>query len=413
MSVKRFCTACEKTPLRSDNVTGLCRRCTLARAKKNQPEATESFETDGPTATMAKTTTERVKTLADLLRVCEIDVHEWIVERWVCNKWEMGAKDAAGNLTSQPLFQVKAWLRRNAPIQAVKAELASLLADAKRQLVDAHVAPPRVASENKRASDRGSVLLELAIPDLHLGKLAWKPETGYTDYDVKIAEKLFDQAVHALIERTKTFTFDRIVFPVGNDLLHSDTKQGTTTRGTPLDTDTRYYKAFGIARRLISRAIDRLRQIAPVTVVCVPGNHDQLSTYHLSDSLSCLYHATPDVEILGDPTLRKYVQYGNVALMYTHGDKGKAADWPLLFATEQPKMFGSSTFREVHTGHLHQTRLQEFHGVRVRISPALCAPDSWHSDNQFVGNLRGAEAYVYDKTEGLIAVAHFTPVEDR
>jgi hypothetical protein len=133
----------------------------------------------------------------------------------------------------------------------------------------------------------------------------------------------------------------------------------------------------------------------------------------LSDSLSCLYHATPDVEILGDPTLRKYVQYGNVALMYTHGDKGKAADWPLLFATEQPKMFGSSTFREVHTGHLHQTRLQEFHGVRVRISPALCAPDSWHSDNQLVGNLRGAEAYVYDKTEGLIAVAHFTPVEDR
>lgn len=401
MSV-RFCSGCEKTPLRRDNVTGLCARCIKATAKgrqaKQRPD--DTLEVQGDKATLTKRTTETVRTLADLIRVCQIDTTEWVVKRWVANKWEMGSADN----DPQQLYQIKAFLERNAPIQAVKAEIASLLEDARAALLP--LRSERMGEGTPGMGDQG-VLLEIAIPDLHLGKLAWAPETRYSDYDLKIAEKLFDEALETLLERTQHFAVNQIVFPVGNDLLHSDTKQGTTTKGTQLDTDSRYYKAFSVGRRMISRAIDRLRQIAPVTVVCVAGNHDQLSTYHLSDSLSCLYQGESDVTILGDPTLRKYFAWGKVAILYTHGDKGKATDWPLLFATEQPKMFGESLFREVHVGHFHQTRVQEFHGVRVRISPALCPPDAWHSDNQFVGNRRGAEAYVYDAEEGLISIAHF------
>lgn len=369
----------------------------------------ETLEVDGNTATLSRGVRERVRSLEDLIRVCEIDTTEWRIDRWVCNAWEMGAKNNAGNVEKTPLFQVKVWLSRNHLLKSVRSEIEDLLGDAR-----SHVGPRVGPTTQSRHEEAHRVhLLEVAIPDLHLGKLAWAPETGYSDYDVKIAEGLFDQALEALIARTSAFAFEKVVFVAGNDLLHSDTKQGTTTKGTQLDTDSRYHKAFAIARRMTARAVDRLRQIAPVTVVMVAGNHDVLSTYHLGDSLTCLFHATPDVEILNDPILRKYVQFGKVALMFTHGDKGKATDWPLVFATEQPAMFGSSLFREVHTGHIHTTRVQEFHGVRVRVSPALCPPDSWHSDNQFVGNLRGAEAYVWHKEEGLVSVAHFTVSEGR
>ena len=37
-------------------------------------------------------------------------------------------------------------------------------------------------------------------------------------------------------------------------------------------------------------------------------------------------------------------------LMFTHGDKEKPADMPLIMATEQPEMFARAKHHEVHCG---------------------------------------------------------------
>ncbi len=405
MAKQYFC-GCGKEITRHSK-TGRCAAC----AAQSQRKLPDTLDASGDVAVATKVTAEVVRSLADLIRVCEVNTEEWDVERYIVNKWDVGAapravgrseawsRDSADVVVTQ-LYQVKAWLKRKTPLISVRMEIEELVKEAHKAL------PQRLALVDTRES--GPYMLELAIPDLHLGKLAWKPETGYANYDIRTAERLFEKALDTLLARVASFRFERIVIPVGNDLLHSDTKQGATYMGTQLDTDSRFQKAFGVARAMLTRTIDRLRQIAPVVVPMVSGNHDTLSVWHMGDSLSCYYHDVPDVTIMNDPILRKYVQFGQVALMFTHGDKGKATDWPLLFATEQPKMFGSTTHREIHVGHLHQTRLTEKHGVRVRISPALCPVDAWHSDNQFVGQLRGAEAYVYHKTEGLVNVAHFT-----
>lgn len=377
------------------------------RRSETAPRAVETFNVSGDTAELTRRSPENPRTLADLVRVCEIDTTEWLVERWVANKWEMGARNDKGQVQTTPLYQIKAWLKRNRPVIAARAEIASLLEDAK-----AKVSPRVIGFKRSPAGRAPDFMLELAIPDLHLGKLAWNPETGYAPYDTKIAERLFEEALDVLLARTAGFSCAEIILPIGNDLLHSDSPAGTTTKGTKLDTDSRFQKTFSVARRMITRAIDRLRAIAPVTAIMVPGNHDQLSVWHLGDSLECFFHKTDGVTIKNEPKLRKYHAFGTTAIMFTHGNAGKATDWPLLFATEQPEMFGAASFREIHTGHLHQTRLTEKNGVRVRISPALCPPDAWHSEYGFVGNLRGAEAYVYHRTEGLVTVAHFT-VPDR
>ena len=279
-------------------------------------------------------------------------------------------------------------------------EIAELREIAKKSL------PSRTGGSCMTSS--GSHMLEINIPDLHLGKLAWSQETGHPDYDSKIAEEVFEDALSALIERTISYKFEQILLPLGNDLLHSDTKFGTTTAGTVLDTDSRYQKNFSRARNLAIRAIDRLRCVAPVRVIMVAGNHDTLSVWHLGDSLECFYHAQPDVTIDNSPCLRKYHRFGNVMLMLTHGHNGKLADYPILMATEAPFLFGASKYREAHTGHTHQLKVQEIHGVRVRTLSALCPPDAWHADRGFVGNLRSAEAFVWHKEEGLIGTAIYT-----
>jgi hypothetical protein len=363
---------------------------------------TDSVKVSGDACEITKDVHERVRSLADLVRVCEIDTSEWEVERYICNKWEMAAKLGPQDTASMqvtPLYQVKAWLRRKVAVIAARLEIESLLADAKQKVA-------KRAAVAKRKG--GSHMLEIAIPDLHIGKLAWAAETGHESYDSRIAERLFDKALEVLIDRTSRFDFELVVLPIGNDLLHSDTKRGTTTAGTPLDMDSRFQKSFVIARRMMTRAIDRLRQVAPVKAVIVPGNHDTLSSWCLGDSLECRFHNTPDVEIDNAPTMRKYVQFGRCMILYTHGDKGKRQDYPLLMATEMPEMFGATLHREAHTADKHTTRNEEFHGVRVRISPALCPPDAWHSEMQFVGNARSAEAYVWHRDEGMVSTSIYT-----
>lgn len=251
-------------------------------------------------------------------------------------------------------------------------------------------------------------MLEISIPDLHAGKLAWGKETLWGNYDLKIAEKVFEEALEALIARTASYQFDEILIVVGNDLIHSDSMSGTTTKGTPLDNDGRYQRTFKKVRLMVTRAIERLRLMAPVSVMLVPGNHDQLSVWHLGDSLECLFAKCDDVAVDNAPSLRKYYQWGNNMIMFTHGNKGSLTDYPLLMAVEQPKMFGETIYREAHTGDKHQLKVHELHGVRVRISPALCPPDAWHSENMFVGNPRSAEAFVWNKEEGLVGTAVYT-----
>lgn len=380
------------------------RRARGAAANPTQAVSTDSVAVSGDDCTIVKVTAEPVRTLADLIRVCEIDTDSWEIERWVANKWEMGYTDAQSEAHVRPLFQIKAWLKRKRHTLAVREELADLVATAKARI------PARVSRLKARAAS--GYMLELAIPDLHIGKLAWATETGEANYDSTIAERVFLEALDTLLARTRSYPFEQIVFPVGNDLLNADNLQGTTTRGTPQSTDTRYQKSFALARRLMTTAIDRLRSLAPVYVLMVPGNHDTLTTWHLGDSLSCFFHQTSDVVIDNEPRHRKYHQFGKVMLMFTHGDKGKRPNYPLVMATEEPQMFGSTIHREAHTGHLHQLRVEELHGVKVRISPALCPADAWHAEQMFTGNARAAEAFVWHRDEGMVGTAIYTVPKD-
>tara|TARA_R110000824_G_scaffold22460_4_gene82143 strand:+ start:1607 stop:2650 length:1044 start_codon:yes stop_codon:yes gene_type:complete len=335
-----------------------------------------------------------VRTLADLARVCEIDTDTWKVTKWTCQKAD---RPVGKNVI--PIFQVKAWLEQKTSVVDARAEIASLRTDAMRK-------PMRAARPAPKP--KGDHLLELSLMDIHFGKLAWADETGHQHYDISAATSAVERSVDALLARSSGFGIGRILFVLGNDLLHADTKSGTTTAGTPLDMDSRYQKTFSRVRRVCTAAIDRLSAIAPTTVVMVPGNHDTLGTWHLGDSLSCYYRGQKGVDIFNDPRPRHYYQHGKVMLMFTHGNKAKLTDYPLIMATEQPAMFGSTDFREAHTGDKHQTKVQELHGVRVRILPALCPPDAWHSEMGFVGNWRSAEAFIWHKTEGLVGTAVYT-----
>jgi hypothetical protein len=250
----------------------------------------------------------------------------------------------------------------------------------------------------------GEFMLELPIMDFHLGKLAWGEETGQEDYDLKIAEELWKETVKDLFCKVYAFGIpDYILFPIGQDFFHFDTPNVTTTAGTQLDSDTRWQKMFRKGVELLVWAIEQCHEFAPVKVMWIPGNHDQMLSYAATVGIAQRYADTNDIEVDLSPARRKYHLYGANLIGFAHGeDEGKRIEG--LMQIESPEAWGKSVWREMHMGHLHSESTTTVNGIVFRRISAITAPDAWHSEKGFIGSVRQAQAFIWQKERGLLAI---------
>ena len=86
----------------------------------------------------------------------------------------------------------------------------------------------------KRKETKDNHLLVLDPADIHIGKLAVKSETG-EDYNMNIAVNRVVEGVSSLLDKSVGFNIDKIMYVIGNDILHTDNPRRTTTSGTPQD----------------------------------------------------------------------------------------------------------------------------------------------------------------------------------
>lgn len=386
----------------------------IAAQQASAPPETSEIKGDQWTIALPKT---RIHTLEQLVEYCEIDLTIWEVERFVCNKWEVGMVPRTTGHSSDwhrpstepivtPLFQVKAYLKRKRNIVDALAEINEL----RKKAVDF---APRYPSLTRKAKDLGN-LAEFSLYDHHFGALIWGRETGGEDYDTAIAKKCWEDALTALVSRIDGYSPDRALIVLGNDQQNADNRAGTTERGTPQNMDSRHQKVFAASRDASIWAIDALLgKYKRVDVVMVPGNHDPLSTWHLGDSLQSWYRNCKQVTIDNEPKFRKYYEHGVNMLLFTHGNAGKIEDYGKTMAAEKPEMWGRTRWREAHTGDKHHRRLLELKGATVRILPSLRPPCSWSSENHFLGNIRAAEAYVWNHEEGLVGTGVYSILDKR
>tara|TARA_R110000751_G_scaffold74041_1_gene149840 strand:- start:2253 stop:3497 length:1245 start_codon:yes stop_codon:yes gene_type:complete len=357
-----------------------------------------TFDENKKGATIETKKSSRIKNIDDLIEHCEIDLDVWEIERYVVNKWEVGS-NVEGTIIVEPLFQIKAWLKKNTDILNIKKLRDELINEVK-------TFSPKYPSFNYKKIKKGH-LLEVNIFDLHFGKLCWGLETG-DNYDTKIAAKRFLKAIDAIIQRSKGYDIKRVVFPVGNDFFNSDTRLNQTSAGTPQDEDVRWQKTFKEGRQLLIAGIDMLSKVAPVDVVIIQGNHDWERSFYVGDVLSCWYHNNKNVIVNNEPTPRKHYQFGNCLISYTHGNNEKTIDLPLLVASEVPKLWAATQFREIHIGHLHHKKeikfmaTQEHKGIVIRFMRSLSGTDAWHNLKGYKGATQSCEAFIWCENEGLI-----------
>lgn len=243
------------------------------------------------------------------------------------------------------------------------------------------------------------LMLEVPIVDLHLGKLAWKPESG-ENYDYKIADKRFSAVTDDVISRVFDRNFEKILYPIGQDFFHFDTINTTTTAGTPLDSDLRWQKLFVKGMEMLVKSIDSFAQIAPVHVLLVPGNHDRMTAFYAICFLQAWYRNVDHVTVDTDPKTRKYIEFGKNLIGYTHGDKEGRRIFGNM-QVESPSAWGRTKYREWHTGHLHSEVVKEEHGVIVRRLSSVTGPDAWHFESGYVGAIAKHQSFIWDKQRGL------------
>jgi len=245
-------------------------------------------------------------------------------------------------------------------------------------------------------------LLVINPADIHIGKLCSSFETG-EEYNGQIAVKRVREGVNGIIDKSMGFNTDKILFVIGNDILHIDTPKSTTTSGTFQDSDGMWYDNFLTAKQIYVEMIERLMQIAPVHVQYDPSNHDYTNGFFLADSVKSWFNKSKDITFNTSIAHRKYFTYHNNLIGTTHGDGAREVDLALLMAHEAAEYWANCKHKYVYKNHLHHKTSKDYMSVNVETFRSASGTDSWHHRNGYQHAPKAIEGFIHHKEHGQIA----------
>lgn len=251
----------------------------------------------------------------------------------------------------------------------------------------------RVENDNKR-------LFVFDPADIHIGKLCSSFEVG-EDYNNQIAVQRVLNGCKGILNEINTDTIDKVLFVIGNDVLHIDNAKRTTTSGTPQDTDGMWHTNFLIAKQLYVDIVEILMSVADVHVVYNPSNHDYTNGFFLAQVIETHFRDCKNVTFDTTIAHRKYFTYGKNLIGTTHGDGAKAQDLPLLMAHES-KDWVNCKHRYIYSHHMHHKISKDYMSVCVETLRSPSGTDSWHHRNGYEFAPKAVEGYIHDKEHGQL-----------
>jgi len=333
-------------------------------------------------------------------------INDFIIKNYVPNVFESKLEDSNFNINSK---WSHGWLKTKEASIFIKNKEGVISFDEMREKFITEMSqysPVYKKVNRKPITDKHLLVIDIA--DLHIGKLADKSETG-DSYNSDIGVNRALDGVNGILSKAKGFPIDRILFIIGNDVLHVDNANKSTTSGTTQDVDGMWYKNYEIARDLYIEIIEMLINVADVHVVHNPSNHDYISGFMLADSVYCWFRNHKNVSFDVSNAHRKYYIYGKNLIGSSHGDGAKMADMPLLMANEAPLKWANTFYRYIYLHHIHHKDVTKFksgkdyQGVTVEYLRSPSGTDSWHHRNGYQHAPKAIEAFIHSKTFGQVA----------
>lgn len=365
----------------------------------------------------AKMQSQYVESLDDLYRICQVDLkeHELIDHQIKTSQTPMKLKTkVADGKDGEPVFEhkptkiqsfhVSARLKSRLPKKFMNQALESFVEKAAKHAPKYDIPAYRPKKQ--------SLFAEISIYDLHVGKLAWTREAG-GNYDTKIAIERFREAFKDLVAYSVAQGADELVVPLGNDMIHFDNAEGSTTSHTPQDTDGRWQYVIEKVEEAIIQETDRWSEKVRFRFIYVPGNHDEMFSYFICKYLKAWYRNHPNIQIDAEPTLTKYYQNGKNLIVYNHFKDIKPESLVSMMSVDCPYDFANCWYREAHGGHFHTRKVksvsvdtyeEEYRGILYRVLPSLCETDAWHRRSGYDGNIKMAQSLIYLKSGGIFDI---------
>jgi hypothetical protein len=154
---------------------------------------------------------------------------------------------------------------------------------------------------------------------------------------------------------------------------------------------------FSLMRRLVDCALTRFKH---VRAHMVPGNHDPDVSRMMTIWLRAVYEKEPRVEVVPNYNPFAYWTHGKNLFGTTHGNGLNIRNLPGVMAADVPELWGKTTHRFIHTGHVHTDQAVEVHGTMVYTWRTVAANDAWaHGRGYRAGKSLCALAYTRDGGE--------------
>lgn len=226
----------------------------------------------------------------------------------------------------------------------------------------------------ERMKPSGAGLLEVFLTDPHFG-----------------LDNNYAGLVGAVTERAGAVS--EVIIIIGSDGLHVDNVKNTTVSGTqlePIDLNEAWTDMYEFYFNLIHEC---LRLGKEVKVKYIPGNHDATTGWTV---VKALERTLPDAEYDTSFEVYKAHRFGDVAIGWTHGDKGRKQDYDRLFLKRYPWIFGDAQCVEIHSGHIHQESAKDSYGNMIRSLPTATAQSQWTIDSGYE-SVQRFQLFEYDE----------------
>jgi len=368
---------------------------------KYDSEIFELMQTIESNTQIAKTI---LKTKESQLVNTDVDLFRTYVKRY--KEKNKGILDACSNVGISPESTPMLWLKTKnesvrvtnplykAPQEFNFENLAKEVIQELQNYVPKYPQLKRETNENKR-------LFVFDPADIHIGKLCSAFEVGET-YNNQIAVQRVLSGCRGILNEIDTTTIDKVLFVIGNDILHIDNTKRTTTSGTPQDTDGMWYENFMLAKQLYVDVLQTLISIADVHFVFNPSNHDYTNGFFLAQVIETYFKDCENITFDISISHRKYYKYYDNLIGSTHGDGARLENLPLLMASES-KNWTDCKHRYIYTHHVHHKIAKDYIGCTIESLRSPSGTDSWHHRNGYQHAPKAIEGFIHHKEFGQIA----------
>lgn len=271
------------------------------------------------------------------------------------------------------------------------------------------IRPIKKSKKPKNPTVQG-LLNFFAIGDMHFGLRTDPKVTRKEHWNLQKNVDIHRAAFLDLIERSPKA--ETAVLANLGDASHIDNRANATTKGTGQDVGASLEEILRELCNFYVYAVNlALSSHDRVIVHTRGGNHDHIVALALAYFLQGRYAHEPRVTFGQPEAAIDYCVHGHTLICTTHGDElspNKPKDLALKIAAEAPDKWGSTSYRVVHTGHVHHQSVKEVPGLIVQTHGILSPQDGWHARSTY-DSMRAMSCITYTHLGGKVSEIQTSP----